>query len=537
MADDKDDVRINIKTTADTSGAEKEVKAIDGVTEATKELTEADAERAKRKAEFDARMAIPGYSSAGNPMAMPDSVMGPERAEQIDQETAALERQAEAAQELADAVEEASERIEEAGENSESAGPKLDDVVGLQRAAGVQQFGEALGRAAGMVRNLANDLEAAEVKGAGLVSGLATGMESVSAGLQGAAAGFMAGGPLGAAIGGMTGLLMGPLNKAITSTVNDFKMLKQAEDDAATAARNYKNAFDAANVEVRRNSLFEFFDRGKQAITAAIAEYERYVKLRDATSTADESIAAIQRKTAVANGGSQFQADASGVESQFDSRIQQLENDIADARARATLAEKSAVQAELDAKSAEESSSTTQADVDRLSGEAKAAREAADQAQASADDAVLLAEQKLRVVIAEKDEQVQQVFADVGDEAAASGQRILDLVNNASQQGATLTEAQKTAVASLQQILLDGTVAQEEQVRFQTDLKAIITSLGNQGKEAAEANVLFRQAVETWNTNQRTFNQIVQTMLRQQEEMQTTINELQQQAKNPPQPR
>jgi DNA repair exonuclease SbcCD ATPase subunit len=531
MADEKDDVNIRINTTADTSGAEKEVKAIDKVTEATKELTEADAERAKRKAEYDARMATPGYSSAGNPMAMPDSVMGPERTEQIDQETAALERQAEAAQELADAVEEASERIEEAGENSEAAGPKLDDVVGLQRAAGVQQFGEALGRAAGMVRNLANDLEGAGVKGAGLVSGLATGMESVSAGLQGAAAGFMAGGPLGAAIGGTIGLLTGPLNKAITSTVNDFKALKQAEDDAATAARNYKNAFDAANVEVRRNSLFEFFDRGKQAITDAIAEYQRFVQVRDATSEADTAV-----RKAQTSGDTSFRGAASNVQADFDSRIQKLENDIADARKSAELAEKAAVQAELNANSAKVSESTTQADVDQIRQEAQAAREAADKAQANADGAVLLAEQRLRTVIAEKDEQVRQTLADVGDEAAASGQRIIDLVNSASKQGETLTEAQKTAVTSLQQILLDGTVAQEEQVRFQTDLKTIITSLGNQGKAATEANALFGKAMETLDSNLKTYTEIIRNMQQRQQQIEADLKELREQAKNPPQP-
>jgi len=518
MAGNDKDVRIGLNTEADTSGAEKAIEAIEEVAEAQKHLGETNpmTDGSQLRATNEVTEAIREETDAVEDLAAANE--------------AALQKQREADVERAQAM-------KKAREEAEAAAPALDKVIGLQRAQLAQQFGEAMGRAAAAVRGLAVELQGANVKGAGLVGGLATGMETVSSAVQGAAAGFAVAGPLGAAIGGAVGLMSGPLKTAISGTVNDLKALKAAEDDAATSARNLKVAMDSATMENRRNSLFEFFDRGKQAITAAIAEYERFVKVRDATAAADTAVRGATQASSLRSGASPFQVGVAGSEGEFTDRIAALEREIQDAKARADLASTAAAAAENRAKLAEANDNTTQADVDSAKTEANTARVAAEAAQKNAETTIQVAQQELRALLAERDAKLEQAFLDIGDESAARASQILDLVNTASQQGETLTTAQKEAMARLQQALSDGNIAAAEQVQIQTDLRTVMTSLTNGTQESKEATSLFIKVVEGYETNLRTYNQAAQNMMRRLEQVESLAKELLEQSKNSPQPR
>ncbi|QJE95952.1 hypothetical protein [Luteolibacter luteus] len=426
------DVNIRIGTEADTSGAEK-------VEEAIKEIQQA----------------------AANPMSMPDSMMGPERTDEIN-------RQAEATNKLADSVSDAAEHAQDLGDNADEASPKMDELIGLQRAQVAAQFAQVIGDVARDVRTLANNLSESNARGAQFVGGMATGLETLSATAAGAAQGFAVGGPLGAAIGGLAGLFTGKLRSAITGAVEDFKALKTAQDNAATAAKNLKTAQDNARLETRRNSLVEFFQRGREAIDAATAAIERQRKLFDATADADAAVRQSQQNAAVRAGASPREVEAVGVREDLKAELARLQRDLEDAKAKADLATAAAAKADLNVQTAEANDATTQADVEGLRREATDARAAADKAQADVENLSGVITERMRALVATTGDKLDAINADATEEISTKAtegvKKVLDTVAKVQEQ--TGQELSRQAVESMEALkdLLSDHIPDGEQL-------------------------------------------------------------------------
>ena len=306
------DVKIRIDTEADTSGAEKEVKAVEKVTEAVEDLSDAEKERAKRKAEYEQRMATPGYSDPVNPMTDGSQLAARQQA------TEATKDQAEAVEDLTFKVEELSQAEQDAlkaqregdlerakaakraRESVEQADDGFSKLFNQQRLQGIGFLLSQLTQEAG---RFAREF-AASAKGKELLAGLSEetrifGSTVAEVG-TGVAQGFAIGGPIGAAVGGLKGLL----TSLGTEWLATNKRIEDSNKDLADAVTNSKARMEqrarvAKDDGIRKQLAAELTEIEKQ--NAAI---ERQKKLRDALKGLAEAKDALADQRAIAGGAS-----------------------------------------------------------------------------------------------------------------------------------------------------------------------------------------------------------------------------------------
>lgn len=511
MAKGDKDLSIKIGTQADTSGLEKATDKTEELTEATKELAEA--------------------SGGSNPMSMPPEIMG--RTEELERQAAATKDLALETKDLAEIEEEARQKQREADvekaknlkkqrEEAAEAKKALDEVTNLQRVQLVQQFGEGLGRAAVFTRSLAAELQGAGIKGAGLVNGLATGMETVSGAVSGAAAGFAVGGPLGAAIGGTVGLLSGPLKTAITNTVNDLKALKQAEDNAAEAAKGLKAATDAAAAERSRNFLVEYFNKATAAIDAATAAAKRNEALMASRREADNSIRESQAQSAARGGGDPAALERADIAGDFaaeraaiDARVRDLEIVAKDAADKAALLE-----SEIGIK--ENSGRVDEAELQQIREKAEAARVAANEAQANVDLAIAQADDRIRVASEKLRSDVEASAAKNDEQLAGQAKAIVEMIDT---EGAQLTEQQKRAKERVAEVLADGKVTDKELQTLITDLRTLATLMNGKIDATREINRRMGELLQAGTQNDLLLLQLFDSQKKQLNDLKVQLNQ------------
>lgn len=252
MANKSDkDLKITIGTEADTKGLEETAEKTDKVTEATEKLTKAEKERAQESGRPDDRLAEIREITAA--------------------EEEALQKQREADVEKAKAL----KKIREEGEEANKTFDKLFDQQRML--ANVAQF-RAL---AAEVGNLARSFSQTE-KGQQMLSQLPEGLrvfgeQFATLGSE-IIAGYGEGGPVGAAIGGLKGL--------ISSVGGEFvKTTKQIED----SNRELEAALSAhvARMEERRKAatdkgIVDAYDAELARLKLLSAELERQKGIREA---------------------------------------------------------------------------------------------------------------------------------------------------------------------------------------------------------------------------------------------------------------
>jgi hypothetical protein len=462
MADDNKKFGIEIGTSADTAGLEKTERAL------------RDVEEAGRQA-----------SSAVNPMTDGSQLGASGGGVEV------FEAKAEAARELADETEKAAEAVQDLGKESAEAEPKLDKVVGLQRAQIALQVGEALGRVAHEVRGLATNLQGANVQGAQFVGGMATGLEGISSAVTGAAAGFSVGGPLGGAIGGMIGLFSGPLKSAISDTVNAFKDLKTAQDNAKTSAENLQRTKQALQAEEKRNFLEKYFQDARREIDLATQAIERQQRVMEATSKADNAVREAGQEQALRSGASPTAVGAADIIGDVQRQMTDLAADVAAANQQKEIAEQKLREAEREYNLSKDLSTTTREHLEQMQAAIDDARFAVEDATAAIGEANLIAEQGIREI-------ASQAVSRVGDLRQSAEQDISGIaaqVAAVEASHAEMSDVQKLALERLKGALADGKITEQESQQAISDLRTILTSFKGTLEERRKLDEGFMESV------------------------------------------
>ena len=358
MANDGKKFDIEIGTSADTAGLEQVKRELEAVQQAGKE--------------------------AANPMADGSQLAaGAERAAEGTRKVEeALQDTREAAADVADEVEKIGEKVGEVSEAADDAEPKFDKLINIQRAQVAAQIAQVLGQAATALRGMAANLGEVGKDNGRTLGNVATGLDAVSAAAGGAAQGFAVGGPFGAAVGGLIGLLSVPLKNAITGTIDDLKALKQSELDAAAAAKKYEEAVVEKSRRVRAEGLAAFFGAELAVLRSIGGEIERQNRLIASRRETERAQRSTANDAAVGAGADPVRVTANEQITRANEDIAASIKRVADARKLADgLAEEAALLDQKLKKIESDSGATRQA-VEAAAAEAKKAQEAAKEAAA-----------------------------------------------------------------------------------------------------------------------------------------------------------
>lgn len=471
MADDNKKFALQIGTTADTSGLEKTERALRDVEAAGKDA-----------------------GAATNPM-----TDGSQLGAGAGGGAAAFEDTAEAARELATETHGAAAAVEDLGTTSEAAEPKLDKVVGLQRAQIALQVGEALGRVAQEVRGLATNLQGANAQGAQFVGGMATGLESVSSAVSGAAAGFSLGGPLGAAVGGMIGLFSGPLKNAISDTVDAFKDLKTAQDNAKSSADNLQRTKQALQTEEKRNFLEKYFQDARREIDLATQAIERQQRVMEATAKADNAEREGTQREALRNGASPITVGAADISGDVAKQIEAISRGLTLANERATIAEQNLQRAETAYNLALASGTADEARLVNLQTQIDQARSEMETAKDAVVEANEIAVQQVREVAQEAKDRTSELKQSAEQDISEIGAQVAAVEASHSE----MSDVQKLALERLKAALADGKLTQEESQQAISDLRTILTSFKGSLEERRKLDEAFIESVNRMTENTR----------------------------------
>lgn len=271
------DLRIQITTAADTSGADAAAAALGKVEAATKAADGGGVDISELNARLDV----------------------------LRERTKALQENAGATEEL--------------GEKANTAAPKLDKMIGMGRAMAAGQAAQALKQVSSSLRELSKEFQGIDPAIQATLENTAQGMESFSNMMGNMAMGFMAGGPVGAALAGLaTGI--GEIGK-------EWIKLEQieAQGKAAVDASNEHLAAKKGNFDAfaRADGLQKLYSDEKKALEDLIRTLDSANKMAASKARADGA----QRDLA------DYDAIAGGAEPER-VRIQRAQDDAATAKAK-----------------------------------------------------------------------------------------------------------------------------------------------------------------------------------------------------------
>lgn len=495
------DVKINIETKADTAGAKAAEKALDATNAATVRITDttikdtaAIEENKKAFAEWQKERDAARKKNAGKSFLAvdPATIAEEERAvaaaiEQKEIEEEATRRLAEQEKILADAIKERKQAAQADEKDEQAVDKKLDRVVRIQTAQVAAEIGRSIGTIGNSLREMAAASAIADPALSKTLENAAAGLDSVGAGLTGAAQGFAVGGPLGAAIGGTVGLMTGPLKSAISGYLDSLRAQGEAEAAAAASTERLKQVRAKLAHQIKHEKLAEFFTEELAIIDRQLAAIERRSKVLAAERSANT---AEREARQFASGNQNFaQSQAADASGDFADARAAIQDEIAKAQAVAVELEQKALALEFKADRIAGLEGEMDASAVAARETARQAREASDAAQADAEAAGQIAEAKLRELISAFSTRLEEAAQVVEKEAATEAQKVIDKITSSGQ---ALTEQQKLANETAQKILEDGRVTAAEQQQLQVALSTLILGWRNDINQVqavlAEAN-------------------------------------------------
>lgn len=372
----------------------------------------------------------------------------------------------EGADKVADSFKDLQERLaklkEEAGRignAAEEASPKLDTMVGLERAEVVSRIGAGVELLAAKTRGLANDLKGFDPQLAGALQDVSTGLESIGGGLSGAAQGFALGGPFGAAVGGMIGLLTGQLHDAYEAAISDIERSVKAQELAEQMEQRLARARSIRAEQVRLERLAEIYDRETDALREQLALMQAIAQVEATRRGSDAKIQDALNPTASPE--QQVQRDLSRQLADIDAKLKQAQDLAAES---ARLAAAATVNA--DRVAAVSGAQSTEA--------IKAAGER-DQAIQQAENNRLRAEQVAAQSDAERERvraEAAKALADLSNEAGKAIQEqatnvISTIQQIAEEQGGRIGSDTRGAMEQLVKLVNDATPDQQQMGLFQ----------------------------------------------------------------------
>lgn len=339
---------IGIETTADTSGANKTVEAIDAVIDKSKEL--------------EPKGPVTGFGG------MLDGV--PERAEEsataldsladktdnvkksVEDLTEATKKQTAAEKDQVGALKQGA-AVEKERRDSDRADQVAQDVrkvKQLQIAQAVGTVAQGLAGAAAKAREFADATRGVDKNLSGNLESVATGLESIGGAATGAAAGFAVGGPVGAIIGGIAGLAAPTLKKGVDDLFKSLDNLAEAKgvsaglpakieavkkalklEDQAKQWEQLKNAIEGVGTAAEQNRIREEAADKAKLDSAKIAEDVAGAGGGDSRLATERRIA-VEKEVSDRSRRREIQ-EAGGKVTAAQTSLQGKENQIADAKA------------------------------------------------------------------------------------------------------------------------------------------------------------------------------------------------------------
>ena len=443
------DISIEIKTKADTSGAEAAKKALDEVARAGEQAT----------------------SSSVNPMADGSQLRAGNRAEEVRETTEAVEEQTDAIKKQADALEDLADAAEKTGDEAEDSGAKLDKLVSLERARVAADIARVFGQVAGVVGNVRRELGGADADLDKTLKNVETGLNSVEGALAGAAQGFAVGGPLGAAVGGFIGLATGPLKSAFDDMVADLKGAADAEEGARISTENYNRALAARKVLLQELAFDKFWSAEEDRINSATAALRRQTQELAARRRANEAERELGQNTALAGGADPRAVGNADIAGDIRDRLAALEERQAAAASAVANLEEAASAAALKAQDAAQQGIEGFKDLQK---EADNKAKEVEEAKKDLESSETIAAEERRVILAELGGRVLDATKALEEEAAAKANEVVAEIQAS---GAQLADSNRAGLAAVQAITEDGRVTASEQQRLSEALAASMAGI------------------------------------------------------------
>jgi len=384
-------------------------------------------------------------------------------------------------------IEAQGEALMSQGDAAEQDGPKLDRLVGIQRAQVVQQLSQVFGQLSGKIREVSDTLATADKELSESLKNVASGLDSAAGAMSGAAMGFAVGGPFGAAVGALVGTLMPQVNAAFDDMTKSLEGVARSEAFAAEMAKKLQDAQASHEGDVLASKILAQYEAEAKAIDELAEKTIRLNKLRGGKDAAD----AAERDA----------ADAEAVRSGVDPEIVKkrravddasrskaaIERDIAEKNARETALRQAADKASADRDALDATPGAQEKDRDAAAKRAADAQAAAAKAQADRVLAEQLAPDKRRAIdaktgatVAALDEQQRRRIIDEENQAREASRRQDERVN--ADAGRDNTKAAKIG-RDAEKLLPDGL-----KQSFRDSVLKVVRGLqdGDQGGELAE---------------------------------------------------
>lgn len=349
---------------------------------------------------------------------------------------------------------------------------QMSQMLRIQYAGIARDIGQGISSIAKALHDTAQASAVADPALSETLKNTAVGLDSLSLGLSSAAQGFAVGGPMGAAIGGMVGLMAGPLKSAFNDYQDALIKLGESQKAMEESTQRLKRIQAELAVEMKQQRLDEHYRRELDAIEDVISAIERRAKVE-----------ASQRSAATAT------REAAQNEANRDPKMTFAQRTVADTSGDFNDAQ-AAIVAELqkaidNAAALNEKASDLAANASGVAGisgegskehlaaqeQVQEAEQAAENALADVEAATAIAEAKLAEIAAGIGTRLGDAAEQVQKQAADEAEKLLEAVTSS---GAELNSTQQLAKQNLEKILKDGMVTANEQVGMQQALAALI---------------------------------------------------------------
>jgi hypothetical protein len=312
----------------------------------------------------------------------------------------------------------------------------------------------------GELRNMAAELKQVNPEMAKTLEGTATGIDSLTGALGGAAQGFAVGGPFGAAVGGLIGLMTGPLKSAYTDMQNSFVEAELAKGREKESYIALGNAIAAHAARVRQEGLDKWYQAQRDAINEAAEAMVRYNKILDAKQAAQG--AATERDIAASGAPPAEQAAARALAA-FDTRVADIQQTLKGLEEAAANAETLRVNRDQEYKQEIEYGTKTQEELNKLAGDLQAAEKAAKSAALDLKAGQEIADQQIAEASAKYEQSINSAAKTIGDDMAREAESVMrDMEALAKQRGQEISGTMKIAYDSLANLAQDGTISPDE---------------------------------------------------------------------------
>lgn len=461
---------IELGTKADTAGLDATERALRAVEQAGKDAVQAT-----------------------NPMSMPESMLGPKRVEEIEQEAEARTDVAEAAKEQAESLED----IADAADKEQEAQRAAD----VDRARHLQHLREI---EATTKRLVAIQLAAELNNIAQQYRGVNQETDTFLDGLNALTAGLVSGNPFVAV--GAAALAAG--QKIAAAFQEAAAAEKYANEAAAKGAAMVQRAMEAKELRTSQNSYVEYFRAALKEAEILERKLQSLQRIATATRAADSSDRELSQTNALRSGADVNQVARQDFQGDFQDKINALSAKVDAVFAKADLdaQEQSTLEARLAI--AESTNKFDAKQLSSLQADVEDARSKAEQSKQAAEEAAQIAAQESRILFNEFADRFQSESQAVRDDLGQKAQEILQIVDA---DGRQLTFQQEKARDRIKDALSDGKVTAAEMETLAGDTRTMMSGFQGSLDEQRRLNTLFGELSSGMTEDIRTLYSLFQS--------------------------